>query len=39
VSKLSQGNAWEGLLQGVIITGLVTLMTMFFTKIKWFWRT
>jgi len=39
VSRLSEGNAWEGLLQGVIITGLVTLMTMFFTKIKWFWRT
>jgi len=39
VNLLSHGNAWEGLLQGIIITGLVTLLTMFFTKIKWFWRT
>jgi len=39
VNRLSQGNSWEGLLQGIILTGLVTLMTMFFTKIKWFWRT
>ncbi len=30
---------WPGFFRGVIITGLVTLMTMFFTKIKWFWRT
>ncbi len=32
-------SAWPGFFRGVIITGLVTLMTMFFTKIKWFWRT
>lgn len=32
-------NAWQGLLHGVIITTLVTLLTMFFTKLKWFWRT
>jgi len=32
-------NAWQGLLRGVIITTLVTLLAMFFTKIKWFWRT
>jgi predicted acyltransferase len=32
-------NPWMGFLRGVIITALVTLLTMFFTKIKWFWRT
>ena len=32
-------NGWWGLLQGVVITALVTLITMFFSKIKWFWRT
>ena len=39
VNMLSHGGAWGGLLRGIVITGLVTLMTMFFTKIKWFWRT
>lgn len=34
-----QQNAWLGFLQGVILTGLSVLATMFFTKIKWFWRT
>lgn len=32
-------NAWLGFLQGVILTSLSVLVTMFFTKIKWFWRT
>lgn len=32
-------NPWLGFLRGIIITGLVTLLAMFFTKIKWFWRT
>ena len=32
-------NPWLGFLRGVIITTLVALLTMFFTKIKWFWRT
>ncbi|MDR1680412.1 MAG: DUF5009 domain-containing protein [Prevotellaceae bacterium] len=32
-------NPWTGFLRGVVITALVTLLTMFFTKIKWFWRT
>lgn len=32
-------NAWLGFLRGLVITALVTLLTMFFTKIKWFWRT
>ena len=34
-----QQNAWLGFLQGVILTSLAVLVTMFFTKIKWFWRT
>lgn len=32
-------NAWLGFLQGVILTSIALLITMFFTKIKWFWRT
>jgi predicted acyltransferase len=32
-------NPWLGFLRGVLITALVALLTMFFTKIKWFWRT
>lgn len=30
---------WLGFLRGVIITSLAVLVTMFFTRIKWFWRT
>lgn len=30
---------WLGFLKGLIITALVTLVTMFFTRIGWFWRT
>ena len=30
---------WLGLLKGLLITALVTLITLFFTRIKWFWRT
>ena len=33
------GIAWLGFLQGAILTSLAVLVTMFFTKIKWFWRT
>ena len=32
-------NALWGFLRGVVITALVTLITVFFTKKKWFWRT
>lgn len=32
-------NPWLGFLKGLMITTLVTLVTMFFTRIKWFWRT
>jgi hypothetical protein len=30
---------WLGFLQGVIITSIAVLVTMFFTKIKFLWRT
>jgi predicted acyltransferase len=36
---MMMSNPWTGFLRGVIVTALVTLMTMFFTRIKWFWRT
>ena len=36
---LFDSGPWTGFLKGVIITLLVTLITMFFTRIKWFWRT
>lgn len=32
-------NAFGGFLRGLLITSLVALLTMFFTRIKWFWRT
>jgi Uncharacterized conserved protein len=32
-------NPWLGFLRGVIITIIAILITMFFTRIKWFWRT
>ena len=32
-------NPWLGFLIGVIITTMAVLVTMFFTRIKWFWRT
>ncbi len=32
-------NPWLGFLRGVIITAIAVLVTMFFTRIKWFWRT
>lgn len=34
-----QTNPWLGFLQGLILTAIAVLITMFFTKIKWFWRT
>lgn len=37
-SVFSQG-PWLGFLQGVIITSMAVLVTMFFTKIKFLWRT
>jgi len=32
-------NAWVGFLRGVLFTGIVSLITIFFTKRKWFWKT
>ena len=32
-------NVWLGFLQGVLLTALSLLVTMFFTRIKWYWRT
>ncbi len=32
-------SAWPGFFRGVILTGIAILITMFFTKIRWFWRT
>ncbi len=32
-------NAWTGFLRGVIVTSLAMLLAMFFTRLKWFWRT
>lgn len=32
-------HAWLGFLQGILLTSLTVLVTMFFTRIKWFWRT
>lgn len=33
------GNAWLGLLRGVVLTSLSVMLAMLFTKLKWFWRT
>lgn len=32
-------NAWMGFLRGIVFTGLVSLITIFFVKRKWFWKT
>lgn len=32
-------NPWLGFLQGLLLTSMALLVTMFFTRIKWFWRT
>ncbi len=37
--NLLNENAFAGFLKGVIFTVLVSLITIFFTKKKWFWRT
>ncbi len=33
------GNAWTGFVKGVLFTGIVSLITLFFTKRKWLWKT
>lgn len=30
---------WLGFLHGIILTSLTVFITMFFTRIKWYWRT
>ena len=37
--NLLNENAWLGFLRGVLLTSVVVAMTMFFSKLKWFWRT
>ena len=32
-------NAFTGFLKGILFTGLVSLITVFFVKQKWFWKT
>lgn len=32
-------NAWMGLLRGLVFTGIVSLITIFFVQRKWFWKT
>jgi len=32
-------NAWMGFLRGIVFTALVSLITIFFVKRKWFWKT
>lgn len=34
-----ESNPWLGFLRGLLLTLLVTLANMFFTRIKWLWRT
>jgi predicted acyltransferase len=31
-------NAWMGFLKGVLFTGVVSLITIFFVRQKWFWK-
>lgn len=33
------GNAWTGFLRGVLFTGIVSLITIAFVKLKFFWKT
>jgi predicted acyltransferase len=33
------GNALMGLMKGIVFTGIVSLITIFFVKRKWFWKT
>lgn len=39
IFEAMNGNAWAGFLKGVIFTAIVSLVTIFFTKKKWFWKT
>jgi hypothetical protein len=32
-------NAWLGFLKGILFTGIVSAITILFTKRGWFWKT
>lgn len=37
--SLLNANPWLGFLKGMLLTTIVSLVTIFFTRLKWFWRT
>ncbi|MEY3422644.1 MAG: hypothetical protein RIR48_2969 [Bacteroidota bacterium] len=37
--EMLKQNVWMGTLKGLIFTGIVALITIFFVKRNWFWRT
>lgn len=37
--ELLNGNAWTGFLKGVLFTGIVSVITLIFTRQKWYWKT
>lgn len=37
--SIFNNGAYMGFLRGLILTSLAVMVTMFFTRIKWFWRT
>lgn len=37
--KYFYSSPWLGFLHGIILTSLTVFITMFFTRIKWYWRT
>lgn len=36
--ELMNSNAWVGLLRGILFTAIVSIITVVFTKKKWFWK-
>lgn len=39
LNSFSEVNVWTGFLRGIIFTGIVSLITLFFVRRKWFWKT
>jgi predicted acyltransferase len=39
LNSFSAVSVWTGFLRGIIFTGIVSLITLFFVKRKWFWKT
>lgn len=39
VLSAMEGNVWMGFLRGVLFTGIVSAITVYFTRRKWFWKT